>query len=107
MKVLKTLAPIEGTNRIDKIDTIEHEGKFWLVPQWLDIPAEGWTMPARIILLDTLRHQRLEPGGLADFLLNDPLPKAVLEGHVLTEQAKQYVVVDKPPIRFRGGSGLQ
>jgi len=32
-------------------DTIEYEGKLWIVPEWLAGPTKGTEMPARIICL--------------------------------------------------------
>lgn len=84
---------------IYKMDTIEHEGKMWLVPEWLDNARGGWRKPARIICLDVLPHQRT-PGGPADFVLNAGIPKAVCDGQLPQQQEDLYVVIEAPDIKF-------
>jgi len=87
-----------------EFDTIEYEGGRWLVPQWLDSGSEGWSTPERIIRVDLL------PGGKsgassgassgADFLLRDPLPKALLSGQIPPELEGRVVVIERPDIRI-------
>ncbi len=98
MKILKTLVGTDvGT--IDKVDTIEHEGGLWLVPMWLEIPAEGRRKPMRIIRLDVLPHQEVNGFGGADYLLTSGhIPKDVLECRTPQEQAVGFVVIDSPDI---------
>jgi hypothetical protein len=100
MKVLKVgIGSDDGT--IHKCDAIEHEGKLWLVPEWLDVPAQGVTKPRRIIRMDTLRHQRMKnPAYKLDYVLNDYMPKAVLDGKAPPEQACLYEIVELPEIEF-------
>lgn len=102
-KVLTTAIAISGDpetqGQILKMDTIEHEGQFWLVPQWIDSQTEEWTMPARIILLDSLPHQESD-GKQWDFVLNDPIPKAIAFGETQPEEGSEYVVVERPNIRL-------
>jgi hypothetical protein len=103
IKVLRTMVAISGDpatqGQVLKMDTIEHEGQFWLVPEWLDSQTEEWTMPARIILLDSLRHQKSD-GEQWDFVLNDPLPKAIAYGETQPEEGSEYVVVERPGIQL-------
>jgi hypothetical protein len=35
MKIFTTVVMIEEGGDFTKLDTIEHEGKLWLVPEWL------------------------------------------------------------------------
>lgn len=60
-------------------DGIAHQGKLWLVPEWLAHPTEGHSKPARIIRFDNFPHQ---PGvGGVDYqniLL--PIPESALHG---------------------------
>jgi hypothetical protein len=72
MQIFKTFVTTGGG--IHKADTIRHDGKLWLVPNWLDTPDGKWTMPTRIIRMDTLPHA---PFGVDQFVLNDPLPKSL------------------------------
>lgn len=94
MKIYKTMFVIEGESAFRSMDTIQYEGKMWLVPEWLDIEK---TKPARIILLDVLPHQKTL-FAVNDFALNDPIPKAVLNGKIPSKIANKYIVVEKPHI---------
>jgi hypothetical protein len=79
------------------MDTIEYEGKFWLVPIWLESPTEEWRTPARLIGLPNLHTQDLRgTQAPVDFAVQVPIPKAVLEGKTTTG----YSVIERPPIRF-------
>jgi len=102
IRILKTLVGSADEGSIWKIDTIEYDGGLWLVPQWLEVPSEGVTMPARIIPIDVLPHQKTEQGP-ADYLLTGPLPKSVLDGKTTTG----YVVVERPDIKIPAGGKLQ
>ncbi|OPY78174.1 MAG: hypothetical protein A4E65_02390 [Syntrophorhabdus sp. PtaU1.Bin153] len=96
MKLLKTLVPIENEG-IFLIDTIEHEGRLWLVPEWIDdMPKGGLCRPARLISLTHLPHTPAL--GKADYVLNALLPRAVLGGHVPPGSEQLYVVRELPGI---------
>jgi hypothetical protein len=41
-----------------------------------------------------------------DFLLNDPLPKGVFEGHIPKGSEARYVVIEKPEIFLEIPKGL-
>lgn len=94
-KILKTYVIAGGG--IHTVDTIEHEGKLWLVPNWLDDLAEGVTMPSRIIRLDVLRYERM---GTEGFALRDPMPKALLERRTPPKPIPGYEYQELPDIRF-------
>jgi len=103
MKIYKAMVAIEGEAAIYKMDAIEYQGKFWLVPTWLDSPDGKQSKPLRLILLDSLQHQRLDPSGgsRADFAVNNPIPKAVLDGRAPQQQGfslNMYVVLEAPAL---------
>ena len=100
MKVFTTLVALEDSNQMLKAETIEHKGKLWLVPEWLEASNEGWRTPARIVLLDVLEYQRFETGEPADFVLNHPIPKTVFDGQVPEGSKDKYVVVELPGMRY-------
>jgi hypothetical protein len=79
MKILKTMVAVnDGANSgIDLCDTIEYEGKLWLVPAWIVSPDRQSRKPARIICMHGLRYQNAPQG--ADYVLNDPMPKSLFE----------------------------
>lgn len=99
--IFKTMIS-DGTS-IFPVDTIEHEGKLWLVLKWLAPEGGGWRTPERIICLSNLRFQDLRHMGdkrPADFSLPVPLPKALFESPPRLPN-EQYVVIEHPHIRFR------
>jgi hypothetical protein len=106
MKIFTTLMFFSDVPEgvIYTVDTIGYQGKMWLVPEWLDSPREGWRMPARIICLDALPHQK-SPGGPADFVLNAGIPKAVFDGQSQPEQEICYEVIERPDIKFSAIGG--
>jgi hypothetical protein len=95
MQVFKTYVTYGGA--IHLTDTIEHDGKLWLVPHWLDTIDGRWTSPARIIRIDLLRHSRF---GASEYLLNDPLPKELFDERSPKEPIAGYEVVELPEIQF-------
>lgn len=101
MKILKTLVGLDSGGGLYHMETIEHQGKMWLVPGWLEAPSEGWKIPARIICLDPLPHQKLPQGDpYGDFVLNGPLHKSVCDGHTQLTAGYAYVVIERPDIRI-------
>jgi hypothetical protein len=98
--IFKTM--VSTGSSIFPVDTVEHEGKLWLVPQWLYPPSKEWREPARLICISNLgfqdmRHMVNRP---ADFYLPVPLPK-ILFDPIPQLAAEQYIVVEHPHIRFR------
>ena len=95
IKIFKTLLSVEGEG-IYKYDTIEYEGDLWLVPEWIDNSSEGYSRPTRIIRLTFLPHTR----GFSEdeYVLQNPIPKFVFEGHVPLELKRFYVVIENPEI---------
>ena len=98
-KLFKTLVCFDDSGAWYKVDTIEYEGKMWLVPDWIDMPEEKCKRPTRIICLDALRHQNT-PQGSADFLLTYPMPKSVWnDGKIPSKPEDVFVVIEEPNIR--------
>lgn len=99
--VLKAL--VGSDTGLFTIDVIEFEGGLWLVTEWIDKKALGWTTPARIIRLDTIPHQVAQSGlNGANFVVNVSIPTAILHGAdpttVKTEHPLE--IRDLPEIRF-------
>jgi hypothetical protein len=61
------------------VDTIFHEGAWWLVASWLQANATGERTPERLVRLTGLRHEEVA-GQPYRFLLNSPIPKSVFDG---------------------------
>lgn len=85
---------------LEEGDAIEHEGKLWLVPEWLDYLEKGIAKPARIVRFDLLPHQKASLLG-CDYVLNFQVPKDVLEGRSRFEGGISFEVVEAPDIQVR------
>lgn len=112
MKIYKTAALVytsyvEGDDKptvegYTYFDTIEYEGKFWLVPDWIYNTNEGWKRPERIICLAQLPHKKVAPqDGIpeADFVLGYPIPITALDDRSLIPLPDGAVVIDFPDIQ--------
>src|SRR5258708_4575562 len=66
----------EGGANLHRVDTIEHQGKLWLVGQWLEVQAEGYRIPARIIYPPHRFQPNPKPEG-PRYSLSGPVSKAV------------------------------
>ena len=100
----KAMLGIADGDEMWHCDVIEHEGSLWLVPEWLHHPTEGCMQPARIIRMTGQSYQENPAGSwLGDYLLNDPIPKAVLDGRIACGQGVAYAVVERPDIRIPTG----
>ncbi len=101
MRILKTLVLVgPNSGEMMEADTIEHEGKLWLVPTWIVSQDRQWLMPARIIRMDVLDHKPMHSHGV-DYLLTSAIPKEVLSGQSHSESGVDYEVIESPPIRRR------
>lgn len=82
MEVFKTLGSFEGHDegQLQLLDTIMHDGEWWLVASWL---GRGNTkeIPERIIKLGGLktRYQELT-GEQYRFILNNAIPYSLFRG---------------------------
>ena len=81
MDVFKTHLFFEGFDEGSPylIDTIFLGGEWWLVGSWLQANATGERVPERLVRLTGLPHQEAS-GQRYRFLLNNSLPKPVLDG---------------------------
>jgi len=99
IKLISALVQDEATGTIYKSDGIEYDNKLWLVPSWLEVPGKRVSMPARIIRFDNLPHQSLRGSRYpADYLLNGPVPKALLGRETPREIVSGYEYVELPEI---------
>jgi hypothetical protein len=82
-------------------DTIEYEGRFWLVPFWKNTPDGRWRSPARIIPLDQLAHQDVRGSPFGDFVLTEGIPKALFDGDAsMRGVAATMGCIENPEIRL-------
>jgi|ERR1039458_3458979 hypothetical protein len=87
------------------IDTIKYEGGLWLVPKWLETSSPTVQKAARIIRMDRLAHKNLGQNFLGTghqiFALDDPIPKAVLDGASPSQSEPPLDVVEAPELNIR------
>jgi hypothetical protein len=78
-------------------DAIEHEGKLWLVPEWLEGPTKGTECPARIVCLDGMPLNKPGPAyqDRVDLVLSTPLHTDILEGRRVSQNP---LVIERPDI---------
>ena len=79
-----------------KCDTIEYQGRFWLVPSWTENHTTGKMKPDRIICLNSLPHQILPLGAPENFALDVPIPKCVFDGEI--PPGTTFEIVENPEI---------
>ena len=104
MKITKTLVQISDDGMLLACDTIEYEGKLWLVPDWLTGPVENSERPARIICVHgiPMNPKSLNYAGRADRELLIRLSRETLAGGT----GQGLVVIEEPDIIHYGGKNL-
>lgn len=98
LRKLKTLVPLADKPEIVIADTVRYRGKLWLVPKWLEYPAERCSRPERMVRIDHLAVQALDrsKGFPADFQLGVPIPTAVLRGPIGEGTFPEYEILLQP-----------
>jgi hypothetical protein len=76
------------------LEAIEHQGDFWLVPQWIEDKALKQRRPARAIRLDGLKPFARQPWDDCDFYVPQTMSKALLFGDPSPEEQQQYLILD-------------
>jgi hypothetical protein len=98
MELLKTLALFDHLGKWYRIDTIEYQGKWWLVPEWLACKDKKWKRPKLLISLDSFEYSKNDSGHPADFLISGSITKGVLDGKAPPERHLE--VINNPDILF-------
>ena len=98
MKIYKTFLVIGGEGAVVKMDTIENEGRYWLVPTWIDAKGGTVSTPERVIPLDQFEHQT-SGGDIADFVVNSPIPKKVFHCVDPATEAPEYEIYLSPGLQ--------
>jgi hypothetical protein len=84
-----------------RLEVMEHDGALWLVTGWATHKHRPIKRPIRLVKMTGLEFETLDAGQMgADFLLNKPIPRAVLDGAASAEEAaaKGFTVLDTPEI---------
>jgi hypothetical protein len=99
--VLKCLAVVNSSLVI--VDVIQYRNRFWLVPEWLDLPDGLWCRPRRMIYAGKLRQYKFRAIGAeaADFALDETLSEDVLHGRSSIRKASEHQIIDLPALRVR------
>jgi hypothetical protein len=100
MRVFKTAIPRDDQHFF-VCDTIQHDGKLWLAPEWLEEPTRPYSKPARLIGMSGLKYRSVPLRGDVDFVVEEPLPEAVLSGRVRAPEADPFVIIEAPDIRIQ------
>ena len=81
MDTVKTLITFSGFDEgyFHLVDTVWHDGAWWLVATKLKDPSTGHEVPERIVRLTGLRYQEAQ-GQPYRFVLNSAVPISVFEG---------------------------
>src|ERR1035437_8378938 len=93
MEVFKTYLFFEGFDEGNPylIDTIFHEGAWWLVASWIAQYATRERAPERLVRLTGLHFEEVH-GKPYRYLLNNSVPKSVFDG----QAQAGYVVATNP-----------
>ena len=74
--------------------------RLWLVPHWLDMPAQGVTMPARIVRFDNLLYSDVRGTNLGDFVVSMSMPKELFDSQSPKQPIAGYEYQELPDIRI-------
>lgn len=99
MTILKTLYFSDSAPRdLLSCDTIKWQGKFWLVPSWLENLSTGRMRPLRIIALDSFGYRILPQGSPEAFAIDTQVPKCVFDGQ--SPPGTTFEIVESPEVEF-------
>jgi hypothetical protein len=99
MRVFKTAIPRrDGTNLV--CDTIQHEGKLWLAPEWVQDASKPYSKPARLIGMTGLKYRSMPMRSGVDFVMEDAVPEEVLSGCIQGRQATPFLILEGPDVRI-------
>ena len=102
MKILKTLMGFSDfdINNLYRVDTVEWNGRLWLVPNWIEAHATRERQPIRIIAMDRLPHWRMDGEEGVDFQLGVLIPRCVFDGQLPPGSDQYFEIVESPPFRI-------
>jgi hypothetical protein len=101
MSITKTLVDITDglSQRACRMDTILWQGRLWLVPKWFPAKNDGSRQPARIIRPQLFVFEQPKAGMVGvDHCLSCAIPKAILDGRVVSEESIVFDIAEAPDI---------
>jgi hypothetical protein len=97
---------LEGANQRDQCDVVQHNGDYWLVPQWIESDRPRSKRPARMVSPKTIPHEKMR--GEHQFRISDPLPKWLFDGSPRPRgEQRSLVVLEYPEIEFPAQPGAR
>lgn len=82
-------------------DAVEYDDTLWLVPKWLDVPAEGYRTPERMLRLDQFQHQMFPAPSPINVAVSEPIPHELYSGELTQPLKDKYIVYERPDFRFK------
>jgi hypothetical protein len=82
-------------------DAVEYDDTLWLVPKWLDVPAEGYRTPERMLRLDQFQHRMFPAPSPINIAVSEPVPHALYSGELTAALKDKYQLYDRPDFRFK------
>jgi hypothetical protein len=111
MQILKAMIFFsDGTRPPGLCDAIEHAGRLWLVPGWIERRDRAARVPARIIPIDLFRYKKIPPeeGKPMELVVDDGIPIQLFAREIPPELRSKFEVVDRPDIEIPiGGDRIQ
>jgi len=99
VEVLKALVGFEDGG-MAQCDVVEYDDTYWLIPKWIDVPAESYRTPERMLRLDQFEHQIFPPPSAINVAVNEPVPHALYSGELTPALKEKYQLYDRPDFRF-------
>jgi hypothetical protein len=105
--ILTTVVSVFEGGSLTLADTVRYADGLWIALSWSEPQTSGLIYPSRLVRIDRLPYQTLAPNNQwgANFVLNAPLPKALLDPNAPLPTASTYEVLDRPNVGFRPRTG--
>lgn len=101
-KIYSVIVKFKDDGSLAQCAAVRHDGRLWLVPEWIDDPAAPLMRPERMVCIEGLP---LKDGGTLgarkfDWILRPEIPKAVLTGPLPPPPDWPLPVVARPDLPF-------
>ena len=98
--MLKTHAYVTETGLPSLFDTVEYNGKWWILNKWLVYNDIKQKMPERILSLESLNAQAIDTGNPFDFQCPLPLSLEFFSCPLFVLAEKGIEALDRPNLSF-------
>jgi hypothetical protein len=100
-RLLRVALYKEGNGPMEICAAISHEGKIWLVPDWIRSPRGRSAKPLRMIPLSKLPHKEFPPEAFADYGIDGVVPKGLFDLHIPPVLSAAFGVLERPAVRVQ------